>query len=212
MEIQTLNVAGFAPAIQAMRSPMSSWNKSDSVWELTKEGNTIIETFNIGENDKELSIKLQKAGPEHCKHLRMIVVWANITTALTHWKQLDTYRFGVEKVSTSTMHKLMAKKLTADDFESCNDGCYSNRLLETIDYINELIDSYNKETDPEAKRKIWEYTIQILPQSYLQQRTVMMSYAALRNIIRQRQGHKLKEWQEFIDWCHTLPESWMLFE
>jgi hypothetical protein len=41
-------------------------------------------SFIIGEKDKELSIKLQKAGPEHCKHLRMIYVWADIT-APRYW-------------------------------------------------------------------------------------------------------------------------------
>lgn len=46
-------------------------------------------------------MKLQKAGPEHYKHLRMIMVWADITTSLTVWKQFDTYRAGIEKISTS---------------------------------------------------------------------------------------------------------------
>lgn len=25
-----------------------------------------------------------------------------------------------------------------------------------------------------------------------------------------RAGHRLREWQEFRDWCETLPESWMI--
>ena len=33
----------------------------------------------------------------------------------------------------------------------------------------------------------------------------MMSYAAIRNIVRQREGHKLVEWHQFIDWVRTLP-------
>ena len=93
-------------------------------------------------------MKLQKAGPEHCKHLRMIMVWADITTSLTVWKQFDTYRAGIEKVSTSTMHTLMKRELTADDFESCNGDCYGQHLLATIDYINELIRAYNESNDP----------------------------------------------------------------
>lgn len=150
-------------------------------------------------------MRLQKAGPEHCKHLRMIMVWADMSLPLTMHKQLDTYRAGIEKVSTSTMHTLMKHELTADNFEPCNDGCYGQRLLETIDYVNEMIRAYNAEQDPDAKKKIWEYVIQILPQSFLQKRTVMFSYAALRNIVRQRANHKLKEWHQFIDWVHTLP-------
>ena len=77
----------------------------------------------------ELSMKLQKAGPEHCKHLRMIMVWADITTSLTVWKQFDTYRAGIEKISTSTMHTLMRRELTADDFANTNDNFANAKVV-----------------------------------------------------------------------------------
>lgn len=205
MKIETLDVQGFIPAMHAMRHPLQSYARNDTV--INTDGNVVI-----GPNDQDLSLRLQKAGPEHCKHLRMIMVWADITAPLTWWKQANCYRNGVEKISTSTMHTLMKHELTADDFEPCNDGCYGQRLLETVDYINELIRAYNAEQDPETKKKIWEYVIQILPQSFLQKRTVMFSYAALRNIVRQRNGHKLSQWSSFIDWAKSLPESWMIFE
>ena len=67
---------GFTPAIHGMRNPMDSWDKSDSI--------LLFGDLYIGEKDKELSLKLQKAGPEHCKHLRMIFVWADIT-APRYW-------------------------------------------------------------------------------------------------------------------------------
>lgn len=203
MNIETIEVAGIQPALHAMRNPMNSWEKSDTLY----LGHPLV-----GENDRNLSIKLQQAGPEHCKHLRMVVAYADITAALTWWKQFDTYRFGVEKVSTSTMHKLMSRELVPEDFEPANEDCFGEKLLEVIDYFNELQKSYKEETDPNAKKRIWEYAIQILPQSYLQKRTVMMSYAALRNIVRQREGHKLRDWQLFIEWARLLPESWMIFK
>lgn len=217
MEIKTLEVGGFYSAMLAMRNPLNSWAKSDSAWDRqVYDGasgfGAFTEDFLIGEKDKELSIRLQKAGPEHCKHLRMIQVWADITAPLTWWKQCDCYRFGVEKVSTSTMHTLMNRELTEGDFEPCNGDCYSQHLFETIGYLNSLICEYQKETNPDVKKRIWEYAIQNLPQSYLQKRTVMMSYAALRNIYRQREGHKLGDWKIFRDWVETLPESWMITE
>lgn len=204
MNIKTIQTAGFKPAIIAMRNPMNSWGKGDTVFDT-------LDTH-IGEKDKELSIKLQKAGPEHCKHLRMIQVWADITAPLTWWKQFDCYRMGVEKVSTSTMHKLMSRELTLDDFEAANFDCYGGHLMATVEYLNELIRKYNATEDRDEKRALWEYAIQILPQSYLQKRTVMMSYAALRNIYRQREGHKLYDWEYFRRWVESLPESWMITE
>ena len=204
MNIQTLKVEGFEPAFHAMRNPMDSWAKSDSYTDDT--GN-----FIIGDNDKELSLKLQKAGPEHCKHLRMIMVWADITGPFYWWKEADTYRNGVEKLSCSTMHTLMRRPLTDEDFEfDCVNKDFIKYVLESI---NTSIDAYKCEReDLVLKKEIWRSVIEALPESFLQKRTVMMSYAALRNIVRQREGHKLQEWHYFIEWVKTLPYSWMIFD
>lgn len=204
MKIETLSVAGFKPALKAMRNPFDSWNKNDSSM---CEGYCVV-----GDADKELSVKLQNAGPEHCKHLRMIVVWADMTLPRYQWQEFDTYRAGVEKVSCSTMHTLMRRPLTADDFEH---GVDTLALESVIRAINARMNNYKAlkadGKDGEAK-EIWREIIQLLPQSFLQTRTVLMSYAALRNIVHQRKGHKLKEWAEFIEWAKSLPNSWMIFE
>ena len=197
MHIKTLEVAGFFSALKAMRNPMDSWAKSDS-----RRGS-------VGKKDRELSMKLAKAGTEHAKHLRMIQVWADITAPRYWWTEFDTYRLGVEKVSCSTMHTLMKRELTVDDFE--HDSYPMIELTETTDGINSQMDLYRQyENDPETRKVVWRGIIQMLPQSFLQTRTVMMSYAALRNIYRQREGHKLKEWHQFREWVETLPESWMI--
>ena len=197
MKIKTLEVGGIHSALIAMRNPMDSWDRSDSV------------TGRVGEKDKQLSMKLAKAGTEHSKHLRMIVVWANITAPRYWWQEMDTYRAGVEKLSCSTMHKLMARPLEVEDFE--NDSVSPIALEQTIQYINGDMELYKQnENDEEVKKTLWRGIIQLLPQSYRQKRTVMMSYAALRNIYRQREGHKLKEWQQFREWVEGLPESWMI--
>lgn len=211
MIIETIrNPEGFSQAITAMRHPFESYHLSDSEWDFDNIQEFYVGQYNIGEKDKELSIKLQKAGPEHCKHLRMIYVWANITAARYFWQEFDTYRAGVEKVSCSTMHKLMARPLVKDDFE--HDGINDAYLNYIIEHLNGSIESYNLCKDPDHKYEIWRGIIQVLPQSYLQKRTVCMSYAALRNIVRQREGHKLVEWEQFIRWAKALPNSWMIFE
>ena len=207
MDIQTIMVEGFEPAFHAMRNPMDSWAKSDSWYALTTDYDERPD-FKVGPKDQELSLKLQAAGPEHCKHLRMINVWADITGPRYWWTEFDTYRAGVEKISCSTMHKLMARPLTPNDFE--HDSINPVLLSDIIFSINEDMARWQKCEDPAEKKKIWRGIIQILPQSYKQNRTVMMSYAALRNIVRQREGHKLVEWQQFIKWASDLPESWMI--
>ena len=198
MKIETLETAGILPAIRAMRNPLNSWDKSDS------EGFPLM----VGEADKALSMKLAAAGDEHAKHLRMIMVWADITAPREWFIQLDTYRIGVEKVSCSTMHTLMKRHLTDDDFEcDCIPEPYMDRMLQSI---NAGMDLWRMTTDVEEKKKVWRGIIEMLPQSFLQKRTYMFSYAALRNIYLQRKGHKLKEWEAFREWCRSLPESWMI--
>ena len=196
MNIRTLEVAGIAPAIIAMRNPMNSWDRIDSV------------PGRVGKNDKALSMRLAKAGTEHCKHLRMIVCWADIEAPFYWWKQFDTYRIGIEKVSCSTMHKLMSREVTIDDFE--HDAIIEDGFNSIIDAINGSIREYSRAIEAEDKAQIFRGVIQLLPESYLQKRTVMMSYAALRGIYKQRKGHKLPEWQIFREWVETLPESWMI--
>lgn len=209
MKIETLETAGIPSAIHAMRNPMDSWNKTDSTFIFYEHSGCADGKFAVGKADMDLSIRLQKAGPEHCKHLRMIMVWADITAPLYWWKQFDCYRAGVEKVSCSTMHKLMSREVTIDDFEHDEliEHIFENRILEPI---NMAIRTYSKEENQETKAQIFRGVVQYLPESYLQKRTVMMSYAALRNIYRQRKGHKLPEWQTFRDWVESLPESWMI--
>lgn len=211
MEITTLEVAGFESALHGMRNPKDSWDKNDSYYvERELEDGTVFHEFFTGPADRGLSVRLQDAGPEHCKHLRMVMVWADITAPRYWWTEADTYRAGVEKVSCSTMHKLMSRPLTTDDFET--DGKFSAALVSCVYEINMRMNQYREEKDPDIQKAIWREIIQLLPQSYLQRRTVMLSYAALRNIYRQRKGHKLREWQAFREWCESLPESWMITE
>lgn len=210
MNIRTLRVNGFGPAFIAMRDPLDSWERSDSTWEINQEGNTVTETFILGEEDRKLSLKLQKAGPEHCKHLRQIQVWAEIKGPRNWLIEMDTYRYGVEKVSCSTMHTLMRRPLTEDDFEH---DCINHEYMQfMLDSINTSMEAWRFEKDPEYKKQIWRSVIEALPQSYLQKRHYMFSYAALRNIVRQREGHKLYEWAKFNEWARTLPYPELIFE
>lgn len=201
---------GFDQAIYAMRNPMNSWGKSDSEWDFDEFCEFNSGKYIIGEKDKELSLKLQKAGPEHCKHLRMIFVWVDITAPRYWWNEFDTYRLGVEKVSCSTMHKLTARPLEKSDFEhDCINDLYLESVIKTI---NDSMMAYYLCKDINHKKEIWRGIIQALPQSYLQKRTVCISYGALRNIIRQRESHKLIEWEYFIKWVKGLSNSWMITE
>lgn len=199
--ILVMNVDG---ALRGMRNPMNSWDKSDSYW----DGSNYI----VGENDRNLAQKLIKAGSEHRKFMRQIMVSMDITAPLYWWKEFDTYKVGTTANSTSTMHKIHSKEITIDDFEIDDMFLFEKEDLNKIisvceDYRNKYITFSKSEYEENKKigKKYWKALIRILPESYLQTRTVTMSFENLYNIIHQRAGHKLTEWHRFIDKMKTIP-------
>ena len=71
----------------------------------------------------------------------------------------------------------------------------------TIDHLNQLRDIYLETKD----KKYWWQMIQLLPSSYNQRRTVTMNYENVVTIIKQRSGHKLDEWNQFVKTLKGLP-------
>jgi hypothetical protein len=61
-------------------------------------------------------------------------------------------------------------------------------------------------------KKYWFDMIKLLPQSYNQKRTITMNYENILTICKQRKGHKLKEWEDFIKWSETLPYAKYLLQ
>ena len=178
---------------------------------ILKQDNFLCDVAYLGPNDLGLAQKLIAAGPEHCKFLRQIFVSVDITAPIYWWKEFDTYKVGTTANSTSTMHKLTSKAIDMDCFETDDyDGNYAvPEYLESyntypgqfLQYLEDLRIKYLETGD----KGYWKELIRWLPESWLQTRTVTMSYANLRNIFFQRNNHKLTEWHTFCDWIETLP-------
>ena len=148
----------------------------------------------IGRNDEELIRKLVKAGPSHRKFMRQILVSVDITAPRYWWTQFDTYKVGVTACSESTMHTLM------------------KRELEQSDFARELPDGWLERLNGLIKQKKFECLVNALPQGYMQKRHVTLNYEAALNIKGQRNGHKLEEWQLFIQWIDSLPHADIFFD
>lgn len=121
IKIEKVRTYGWEPAVRGMRNPKNSWERSDTTYdvELVDDGNGYLypsESAIIGPNDLKLAMTLANAGTEHGKFLRMIHCYADITAPLYWWKEFDTYKIGTTANSCSTMHKIMAKEFTLDDF------------------------------------------------------------------------------------------------
>ena len=230
MKFNRTRVCGFENALYGMRNPKNSWNKIDSKFgfcsinDVTDDmvvlhkNNNICEYAIIGENDMELAQTLIKAGSEHRKFLRQIQVEVTITAPLYWWREFSTYKIGTVANSTSTMHKLASTPITIDcfemgDFEEVNIFRKNNYLQEEwetskdfwgelIPYLEQLRIKYNETKD----KRYWKELIRLLPESWLQTRTITMNYENILNMIHHRSHHKLTEWSvDFINWAKTLP-------
>ena len=189
MKIETIEVAGFAGALTALRLPFGKEVRSDitaNLFSSMKEQDIDIKkiddeyqaTFHmlphieshtdilIEPKDLTLMQTLIKRGDEHAKVVRGIMVWAKITAPVYWWCEEETYRMGHERLaSESTMH-IDCRGLSGEELVQAKSAIPMGKELTKVD---------------------------------------MFSYQALRKMVMQRHNHRLPEWHQFIDWVKTLP-------
>lgn len=210
IKISNVWTGGFEGAIRGMRNPYESHEKSDSRHVMTVEQNELGLfkgfKFQIGEADMALCKKLIKGGSEHRKFLRMIHVQADVVAPRYWWAEMDKYKY-VEANSSSTMHLITKRELTAEDF-SFNEYVPPTTAERIVEKLNTWIKDYSYMKDSfvaEERELLFSAIKQILPESYNQLRTIDTNYECLLSIYHQRRNHKLSEWREFCDWIKTLP-------
>lgn len=100
IKFENIEVTGWKAAIRGMRNPMNSWEKSDSfICDVAHcndfcehrvgtgpicHNSNLSDNFQVGPNDLNLMKRLYKAGTDHRKFMRMIVVYVDITAPL-YW-------------------------------------------------------------------------------------------------------------------------------
>ena len=240
MKFENTEVWGFQHAIRGMRNPKNSWDKSDSECLFhalpnysyddpkAEEYTRYLDDYNLnlklGPNDMKLMQTLIKGGPEHRKFMRQIFVSVDITAPLFWYKEFDTYKVGTTANSTSTMHKITSAPITLDCFEiddynkdlhlidDVHIGMRIENLIDDLEQLRQLYLHY-KDIDKKLAKKYWKELIRWLPESWLQKRTITMSYENIYSMVHQRINHKLNEWSgkddgslpNFIAWARTLP-------
>lgn len=189
MKIETIEVAGLAGALNALRLPFGKEVRSkienycethldftdmdveqtEDSYEVTMKGLlkfTSNTSITIDKKDLTLMQTLVKRGDEHAKVVRGIMVWAKITAPVYWWCEEETYRMGHERLaSESTMH-IDCRGLSGSELQEAKSAIPMGKELTKVD---------------------------------------MFSYQALRKMVAQRHNHRLPEWHQFIDWIKTLP-------
>ena len=191
MKIETIEIAGLAGALTALRLPFGKEVRSkienycethldftdmdveqtEDTYEVTMKGLpkfTSSTYIAIAPNDLTLMKTLIKRGDEHAKVVRGIMVWAKITAPVYFWAEAECYRAGHERLaSESTMH-IDCRGLTGQELQRAKAQIPMGKELTKVD---------------------------------------MFSYQTLRRIVVQRHNHRLPEWHVFVDWIKTLPFS-----
>lgn len=183
IKIETLEIAGFVAAVQALRLPFAKECRSEAystrieyhqdklLHGCSDEMNEapVLRTTShccFHEKDLHLMQALVKRGDEHAKCIRGIVAYAEIEAPVYWWCELETYRAGHERLSSeSTMH-VDCKGLSGEELVKAKSEIPMGKMLRKIDFF---------------------------------------SYQCLRNIVKQRKGHRLPEWETFINWVKSLP-------
>jgi hypothetical protein len=243
IKFENLEVVGWDAAIRGMRNPHNSWDKSDSFecdvddcqkglcpyFTVDGENGEYAEcnkydlhmsNFIVGKNDLKLMKKLCKAGTDHRKFMRMIVVYLDITAPIYFYKQLDAYKVGTVRNSCSTMHTITNKEFTLDDFsyEYLSDDMKDCKVEDSWDtfqlsphavgyFTMKMLNALRKKYLETKDKKYWYQIIQLLPSSYNQRSTLMLNYEVLANIYHSRKNHKLTEWKSFCEFIDGLPYS-----
>ena len=75
LKVERTSVMNLENAVRGARNPMNSWDRSDSAYDAN--GNYVL-----GPNDLDLARRLARAGSDHRKFLRQIIVSLDITAPL----------------------------------------------------------------------------------------------------------------------------------
>jgi len=190
---------GLDHAICAMRNPHESWYKGD-----TEDGYGSQE---IGERDLILAKSLVKQGSEHAKFLRQITVYFDMSMPRYFWQEFDQYKFHTTQ-STSTMHTLF-KRSEPISLELFLFNPSEYFIMEKIVHeLNRMRDVWllaKEDKDGDLQTEILISAKRILPEGFLQLRSVTTNYAELLNMYFQRKNHRLPEWGIFCAYVEHLP-------
>lgn len=195
--ISNMNCYEIAESIYASGYPMMTVIPQGSEW--IEEVNKI--SIAIANEDYEnphikRAIKLANAkGGGHNQFLTGMLVSFDLSFTNKGWVEAERYRFLNFVSSQSTMHRISQM----DVENMCSDRVDSR----IIDIVNEKIDKYNETKSLEDYRDLLDN----LPSGLILTARITTNYRCLRNIVEQRDNHRLEIWRWFCEGIKPLPLS-----
>lgn len=222
--VENIQVFNFEGAMRGLRNPKDSWHLSDSNFnqkecllpveqqeKMSCPNCPLFDGFGndcipyIGPKDMKLAQLMIGAGTDEAKFLRQIFISMDITAPLYWWKEFDTYKVGTVANSCSTMHKLDAYPITREMFSWDNVGDPGAEFWATVDAIIAECERLRQKFKETGDKTYWRALVQMLPNSWMQKRTITSNYQVARAQYFARRFHKLTEWHILCDVYLNLP-------
>lgn len=207
MKFENTEVWGFESAIKLLRAT-DDMEKSDSGWKgfCTESNDWVDEScsydacltccekireFFIGENDLKIMQNMILAENHH-HFMKQIHILVDVTTTVYWWKNF-------EKIGTMTKNKTILDlkncPITKDCFEM-TDSLFDDYWDNLINQLERVRKIYVETNDNKYLRDL----IRLLPQSWLETRTISMTYDDILFMIRNNESLITK-------WAKSLPYS-----
>lgn len=140
MEIKTIEIAGMVAVMNALRLPYGKEARSDVsfVSAYCKEDAEFKSRSDCFLNSQDIALlsALVKRGDEHAKVIRGLVVYAEINAPVYLWCELETHRYGHERLSSeSTMH-IDCKGLFGEDLVKAKQEISMGKMLRKVDMFS----------------------------------------------------------------------------
>ena len=185
--IDNVKIYGLSESIKASKYPMSVDN-SNLTDEITP---TVAKLFNA------------KQGSGHDNALKGIIVQFDLTMTSKMSVELERYHFIDFVSSQSTMHRITKFDLDKAYIKYV-DKRVINIMKEKVYEYNDLLDHGFKASEDLMKERYLEI-LYTNPCGFQLTARMTTNYQQLKTMYFQRRSHRLPEWQEFCDWCETLP-------
>lgn len=185
--IDNVRIYGLSESIKASKYPMSIDNSK-----LTDEiTSTVSKLFNA------------KQGSGHDNALKGIIVQFDLTMTSKMSVELERYHFIDFVSSQSTIHRITKFDLDKAYIKYV-DKRVVNIMKEKVYEYNDLLDHGFKTSEDLMKERYLEI-LYTNPCGFQLTARMTTNYQQLKTMYFQRRSHRLPEWQEFCDWCETLP-------
>lgn len=140
LEVKTLEIAGFASVLQALRLPFGLECRSKVFTKQVVDEEGVFgkgieygSTIEFDDKDLHLLSTLVKRGDEHSKCLRGLLVYAEINAPRYFWQEMVTYEIGAIKLSSeSTMH-IQGKGLSTEELVRMKDKLEEGTMQKRIE-------------------------------------------------------------------------------